>query len=159
MCFNYWSNAKCSIKSPRCYALPLTLHESVQLEAEKSALRLKRQVKMMEGYMTGHMRILREFQINKLLVTNDDWMANQPNFNQGYAVIQTTREIWAQGGPDVRQGSILFYTDGSKIANATGVGITDPGINLSVPMGRWPMVFQTETCDPRMCTRLSGEEL
>ena len=44
---------------------------------------------MMEGDMTGHMRILREFQINKLLVTNEDWMANQPNFNQDYTVIET----------------------------------------------------------------------
>ena len=132
----------------------LPLHESVQLEAEKSALRLKRQVKLMEGDMTGHLRILREFQINKLLVTNEDWMANQPNFNQGYTVIETTREIWAQGGPDVRQGSTIFYTDGSKMDNATGAGITGPGINISIPMGRWPTVFQAEIYAILECVRV-----
>ena len=101
------------------------------------------------------MRILRKFQINKLLLTNEDWIANQPNFNQGYAVIEITREIWAQGGPDVRQGSIMsIHLYGSKMYNATGAGIIGPGINLSVPKERWPTVFQAKMYVILECIRI-----
>ena len=66
------------------------------------------------------------------------------NFEIPYTITETKRETWEQGGPVIRQGSVIFYTDGSKMDNSTGAGLTGPGINMFFPMGRWPTVFQAE---------------
>lgn len=52
--------------------------------------------------------------------------------------------MWESGGPSISPGSIMFYTDGSKMSDNTGAGITGPGVNVSIPMGRWTTVFLAE---------------
>ena len=125
-----------------CHFLPL--HQTVQLEAVKSALRLNRHKNFLDENLTGHIKILKNFHINELIVRNEDWLENKPNFDTPYKIIETERESWETGGPAVRQGSIIFYTDGSKMNKATGAGITGPGINEYISMGNWPTVFQAE---------------
>ncbi|XP_055527594.1 uncharacterized protein LOC129720181 [Wyeomyia smithii] len=44
----------------------------------------------------------------------------------------------------VRQGSTIFFTDGSKIGSKTGAGIFGPGVQISVAMGNWHTEFQAE---------------
>lgn len=59
-------------------------------------------------------------------------------------MVETDRQIWESGGPSIPPGSIIFYTDGSKMNDNTGAGITGPGLNISIPMGRWSTVFLSE---------------
>ena len=122
----------------------LPLYEYVQLEAEKSALRLKRTKTILSGDLVGHLTILDFFKRGPVMSMNGDWMAPQDNHDIPYKVCETSRTDWEVGVPDVRPGSTIFFTDGSKIGTKTGAGIFGPGINISVAMGHWPTVFQAE---------------
>lgn len=132
----------------------LPLHQFVQEEAMKSALRLQQTKQFFEGDFKGHIRILRNFQINSVLTNYRDWMAPRSNFEIPYHVIETDRNIWNEGGPSIRPGSVVFFTDGSKMDNSTGAGITGPGVDLSVPMGQWATVFQAEIHAILACTQI-----
>lgn len=121
----------------------LPLHLFVQLEAEKSALRLKRTKQFFDGDLKGHLSILKDFKINPLL-THEDWMNRQYNFERLFNVTEPSRAEWESGGPNIQPGSVIFYTDGSKLNNRVGAGVTGPGVNISISMGKWPTVFQAE---------------
>ncbi|XP_055628203.1 uncharacterized protein LOC129769762 [Toxorhynchites rutilus septentrionalis] len=134
------------------YLLPL--HQYVQLEAEKGALRLKRTKQFQQGDLKGHLQILKDFQLNPILIMNEDWMETETNFSVPFKVIEFNRSVWEEGGPITRPGSLVFYTDGSKIGKSTGAGITGPGIDVSIPMGQWPTVFQAEIHAILTCTNI-----
>lgn len=122
----------------------LPLHQYVQLQAEKSALQLSRTKLILEGDLVGHLMILRHFNLNLAEKTIEDWMARKANFDSPYKVIIPSRQVWESGGPYFRPGSIIFFTDGSKMNVGTGAGITGPGLNTSIAMGYCPTVFQAE---------------
>lgn len=90
------------------------------------------------------MEILKKVLINPLVTVNNDWMETTFNFDRRYNVVEPDRSVWDVGGPQIRSGSIVFYTDGSKQNDQVGAGVTGPGVCLSVSMGRWPTVFQAE---------------
>lgn len=122
----------------------LPLHQFIQLDAVKAALRLKRSMKFLDGDLTGHLSILREFSISPLILTNEDYMLKRNYFDHKFRVLDFTRSVWDAREPDFRSGSLVFYTDGSRQDNRVGAGVTGPGINLSVSMGKHPTVFQAE---------------
>ncbi|XP_062714697.1 uncharacterized protein LOC134291220 [Aedes albopictus] len=122
----------------------LPLHQFVQLEATKSALKVKRTTNLFEGDLRGHLSILKSISINSLITSNSDWMSRRYNFERTFEVINPGRYLWTNGGPELHPGSIVFYTDGSKLNDQVGAGVTGPGINVSIPMGKWPTVFQAE---------------
>lgn len=124
------------------YKLPL--HQYVQMEAERSALRLRRTTIFLEGNLSGHLSILKDFRIDKTVQMIEDWMEKILNLDKPYEVINTNRQIWESGGPIISPGSIIFYTDGSKMNDSAGAGIIGPGIHVSIPMGRWTTVFFAE---------------
>ncbi|XP_055632100.1 uncharacterized protein LOC129771961 [Toxorhynchites rutilus septentrionalis] len=121
----------------------LPLYLFVQLEAEKNALRLKRTKQFFDGDLRGHLSILKEFKLNPIL-TQKDWMNRQYNFERLFNVTEPSRTEWESGGPDIHPGSIIFYTDGSRLNERAGAGITGPGVDISISMGKWPTVFQAE---------------
>ena len=63
-------------------------------------------------------------------------------------MIESNRTEWEEGGPKVRPGSVIFYTE------STGAGITGPGINVSIPMGQWLTVFEAEVNVFLTCTNI-----
>lgn len=71
-------------------------------------------------------------------------MSRRYNFQRSFQVISAGRNLWENGGPELHPGSIVFYTDGSKLNHQVGAGVTGPGINVSIPMGMWPTVFQAK---------------
>ena len=129
--------------------LPLHLH--VKKEAELGALRLQRNTTMLEGDLTGHLSILKEFKLTPLVTTVSDWMEAKPNMDVPYIVIDTDRSMWNNGGTSLPSGTIRFYTDGSKIGPQTGSGIYGPGIKATISMGKWPTVFQAEVYAIYIC--------
>ena len=132
----------------------LPLSQIIQLEAGKNAIRLRRTKELFEGDLTGHLSILKQFQLNSLLLKNEDLMSKKHTFNQLFKVFESNRSEWEHGGPCTREGSIIFYTDGSKMGNKVGAGITGPGVKLSVAMGKWPTVFQAEIYAILECTAI-----
>ncbi|XP_055543084.1 uncharacterized protein LOC129728656 [Wyeomyia smithii] len=122
----------------------LPLHEFVQLEAERSALRLKRLKEILPGDLVGHLSILQHFKRGPLLSMCGDWMKPLDNYDIPYKVRETSRSDWECGVNMVRQGSTIFFTDGSKIGSKTGAAIFGPGVQISVAMCNWPTVFQAE---------------
>ncbi|XP_055542747.1 uncharacterized protein LOC129728335 [Wyeomyia smithii] len=122
----------------------LPLHEFVQLEAERSALRLKRLKEVLPGDLVGHLSILQQFKRGSLLSMCGDWMKPLDNYDIPYKVRETSRSNWECGVNMVRKRSTVFFTDGSKIGSKTGAGIFGSGVQISVAMGNWPTVFQAE---------------
>ncbi|XP_055585899.1 uncharacterized protein LOC129738667 [Uranotaenia lowii] len=130
----------------------LPLHQFIELEAERSALRLSKHKTLYEGDLTGHLKILKIFKINSLIVKNDDWMEPVFNLDIPYNVTINDRDVWESGGPAVPSGSIKFFTDGSKMDKRTGAGVFGPRLRISIPMGNWPTVFQAEVQAILECT-------
>ena len=127
--------------SAALYMIPLYIY--VQMEAAKSALRLRR-TKKTQNDSVEHSKILGELKINQSVYMIEDWMENTLDLDTTFKVVETNRQEWESGGPRVPPGSIIFYTDGSKMGNKTGAGITGPGLNISIPMGQWTTVFLAE---------------
>lgn len=138
-----------AVRSTPTLALDAMLHlprldQFIKLEAEKSALRLKRTKTLLSGDLTGHLSILNEFAINPAIGICSDWMETVVNYDLPYDVFIPSRQEWEGGGPSVPTGSINFFTDGSKMNNLTGSGIYGPRTKISVHLGQWPTVFQAE---------------
>lgn len=120
------------------------LYQFVQMEAAKSALRLRKIQSTVESSSIEHLKIISFIKINKNVFMTSDWMESTLNLDEPFKVIETNRNEWESGGPRVSPGSIIFYTDGSKMGNKTGAGITGPGVSVSIPMGQWTTVFLAE---------------
>lgn len=132
----------------------LPLHQDIKMDALKHAIRIQRSKQLITGDLVGHLRILKVIPINPLFLANDDRMEIRLDFSHSFNVFETSRVEWEHGGPNLRNGSTIFFTDGSKQNNKVGAGITGPGINLSVPMGEWPTVFQAEVYAILECTKI-----
>lgn len=122
----------------------LPLHQFIRNDAGKNALRFNALNNVLEGNLLGHTKILKDVYKDPYLTMNEDWMEVVLNLDISYEVVETSRQTWESGGPSIPQGTIIFYTDGSKTNEGTGAGITGPGIDVSIPMGQWATVFICE---------------
>ncbi|XP_062705301.1 uncharacterized protein LOC134287466 [Aedes albopictus] len=122
----------------------LPLHQFVKLQAAKSALQFIRYNNVLDGDLVGHLRIIKDFKLNMDIKTVEDWMITKTNYDVPFKVVKPCRYVWDAGGPSLRPGSIVFYTDGSKMGENTGAGVFGPGISKAIPMGCSPTVFQAE---------------
>ena len=92
--------------------------------------------------------------LNTLVTMNEDWINSKTEFNVPFKVNKFNRSEREEGGPKVRPGSLIFYTDGSRMGESTGAGVTGSEINISIPMGQWPTVFQAEINAILTCTNI-----
>ncbi|XP_062716992.1 retrovirus-related Pol polyprotein from type-1 retrotransposable element R1 isoform X2 [Aedes albopictus] len=122
----------------------LPLHDCIQITAAKSGLSMRRSLNLNDYNLRGHMSILKTYEIDPVYLVNEDYMIKRNFFGHLFCVADVTRQDWETGEPDFRSGSTVFYTDGSKQDNLVGAGIFGPGVNVSLPLGRWPTVFQAE---------------
>lgn len=148
-----------AVRSTPSFALDAILNlprldQFIKLDAEKSALRLKRSTVLLSGDLTGHLSILNEFSINPIVEKCSDWMEKVVNYDSPFTVVFPSREEWEGGGPTISPGSIKFYTDGSKMNNLTGSGVYGPKTKISVSLGQWPTVFQAEVYAIKECAQL-----
>lgn len=58
--------------------------------------------------------------------TVEDWMIMKTNYDVPFKVVKPCRYDWDAGGPSLRPGSIVFYTDGSKMGENTGADVFWP---------------------------------
>ena len=75
-------------------------------------------------------------------------------FDRTFEVLFPNREEWRSNSVIFQQNSQVWFTDGSKMNEYTGVGIYCPQTqkSLSLPLGRYPTVFQSETFGILSCT-------
>lgn len=71
-------NYRCNALNALLYMLPL--HQIVQLEAEKSALRIIKFESLFGGDLKGHLSILKRYSIISLAIKNEDWMEKKNQF-------------------------------------------------------------------------------
>lgn len=119
----------------------LPLYEFVQLEAHKSFLRLNRSNKFKSGNLV-HLHISQLIQCGPVITMHEDWMKTVDHYDFLYYVCDTTRTVWDDGGPNVRQSPIKSFTDGSKIETQTGADIYGPGTHVSVAVGDYQQYYK-----------------
>ena len=122
----------------------LPLHQWIQLEAKREALKLNRDNSLLEGNLVGHLSILNVTSLGLRSRMIEDWMESKRNYEVPYQVFEHTRNVWENGGPAIPAGSIAFYTDGSRTETSSGAGVYGPRCNIAIAMGKWPTVFQSE---------------
>ncbi|XP_020714809.1 uncharacterized protein LOC110118152 [Ceratitis capitata] len=54
----------------------------------------------------------------------------------------------------IKPYSLVWYTDGSKTTDGIGAGVTGPRIKVSIPMGKYPSIFQAEVFANTICAEL-----
>lgn len=117
------------------------------------ALRLQRATDLKPGNLVGHLHILAEFHRSQEFMNMSDLMNKQLNFDKPYKVVITDRGTWSSGGPLLDRGSMVWYTDGSKMNNGVGVGVYGPRCRLSKSLGKSPTIFQAETHAIELCAK------
>jgi ribonuclease HI len=127
---------------------PLPMY--IESEAAKWALRIKSSGNLKPGDLTGHLSILNrcKFPIDEIT----DSMPTTFSFQRNFSVVVESRERWTKGEVNFPRGSLVFYTDGSKMDNGdTGAGVCGPRLKLALPMGSYPTVFQAEIYAIQTC--------
>lgn len=122
----------------------------IESEAARWAYRIKASHNLKPGDLTGHLSILQKCEAPE--VTCTDYMATRFHFSKNYSISFIDRETWTNDEVTFPCGSLVYYTDGSKLENgSTGAGVYGPRLNLAIPMGTQPTVFQAEIHAIRAC--------
>lgn len=120
------------------------LHIFIKNEAAKWAIRIKISQNLKPGDLKGHLSILSE--CNVPIDEFTDSMIKKYQFEKNFKIKIGSRDEWAREQVAFPRGSLVFYTDGSKMEGGkVGAGIFGPRVKLAIPMGSFPSVFQAET--------------
>ncbi|GBP11128.1 Retrovirus-related Pol polyprotein from type-1 retrotransposable element R1 4 [Eumeta japonica] len=129
------------------------LHICVKAEAARAALRLPDVPTLKEGNLRGHVRILEIFWDTPSLAVSER-MNRKLSFSRNFKVVISDRESWRNDNVVVKQGSQLWFTDGSKLEDGSaGAGIVGPNFQRAVAMGKTATVFQAEVHAIELCAR------
>lgn len=122
------------------------LHLIVKAEALKAGLRLKLKQEM-GPTRKGHSSILEQTVSHPILEMATDRIGKTYCFAKPFEVITPSRDDWSSKDYEERMEGLVVYTDGSKSANTTGIGVWSAGRNglrESSGLGRHASILQTE---------------
>jgi ribonuclease HI len=94
----------------------------------------------------GHAGILGSLlEKHRELSMPSDVMETEYRFERNFETFFPDREEFSEGDVPVK-GDVAIFTDGSKDEGGTGAGIwcEELGLNISIPLGKYPTVFQSE---------------
>ncbi len=133
---------------------PLDIH--IKVIARRSALRLRLTGNWRDS-SRGHAGITAVVQKGELDMISDN-MAKRYSFSRSFQVVIPDRLEWQEGEGSLCSSDLLWFTDGSKTGEGTGAGVKGirPNAEFSIPMGRYPTVFQSEVHAILAC---AGENL
>uniref|UniRef100_A0A0K8UJZ2 RNase H type-1 domain-containing protein n=1 Tax=Bactrocera latifrons TaxID=174628 RepID=A0A0K8UJZ2_BACLA len=79
------------------------------------------------------------------------------NFTKKFKITLGNKADWSDSALELllRDSSIRWYTDGSKTSEGIGAGVAGPRAKLSIPMGRFPSIFQAEVFAISRCVELN----
>ena len=129
------------------------LHISIWKTAAISALRVQLMTDMLVTE-SGHMSILQRIPGIRICFVTDH-MTRELCFGRRFRVLIPERADWENGGPCLHLRSLNWFTDGSKMDYGAGAGVFGPNTRVSIPMGKWPSVFQTEIHAIQTCALLN----
>ena len=110
------------------------LWTEIKKDSVSNALRLLDQFKFLEGDLTGHLSILKEFPNLLEMTVTTDRMPSAFNFDLPFEIRIPERLEWDENivlDEEIK----IFYTDGSKTENGVGVGVSGPSFEHSDPLG------------------------
>ncbi|KAJ6647628.1 hypothetical protein Bhyg_02851 [Pseudolycoriella hygida] len=78
-------------------------------------------------------------------------------FDRRFRIIIPSRDEWNSGSVEIPTDAITFFTDGYRCNNSLGAGVHSPHINqgLSIPLGKYATVFQSEVVLVEPCLPIS----
>ncbi|XP_028174320.1 uncharacterized protein LOC114362934 [Ostrinia furnacalis] len=122
---------------------PLSMH--IAKEAEASAYRIDAQ----GGFhcISQRMRTLLEaIKSTPTLCMTSDIMVPSCSFQKNYKVEIPHREDWLNKQVTCEKGSLIWFTDGSKMGPNVGFGVygEQPKLRLSQSLGKFASIFQAE---------------
>lgn len=91
--------------------------------------------------------------VNPLLDAPRDTMVKRLSLVRKFRTELGTRNQWSS--TSIEQGTVKWYTDGSKTEEGTGVGILGPNIRYHEPMGKSPSIFQAEVYAIERCIQFN----
>ena len=125
------------------------LHVEITKEA---ALRLLHPYRYLPGDFSGHMKILNRFPELIEMNKTADRMPNVYNFAFPFEIRISDRQEWSNGS-EFEPQAIVFYTDGSKTEEGTGLGVYGPSLRYSEGLRHLSSVFQAEAGAIEICAR------
>ena len=121
--------------------------------AARAALRLPDLLRLKEGNLKGHVRILEIFWDTPSLAVSER-MSKKLSFSRNFRVVISDRSSWRIENAGIKQGSQLWYTDGSKLEDGSaGAGVVGPNYQRAIAMGKTATVFQAEVHAIELCAR------
>jgi len=80
-------------------------------------------------------------------------MTKRLSLERKFRTEMSTRNQWRSSS--IEQGTVKWYTDGSKTEDGTGVGIMGPNTRYHEPMGKGPSIFQAEVYAIDRCVQFN----
>ncbi|XP_050339722.1 uncharacterized protein LOC126766064 [Bactrocera neohumeralis] len=86
-----------------------------------------------------------------------DGINKKLNFTKKFKITLGSKAEWSDSAFELllRDSSIRWYTDGSKTSEGIGAGVAGPRTKLSIPMGKFPSIFQAEVFAISRCVELN----
>jgi hypothetical protein len=107
---------------------------------------------------TGHLEILSELGNLDKYIYVSDFTPKHYCFDTRFKVEIPTREYWNEASPPLNNGNtMVWYTDGSRMEDNSGLGIFGPNCEISQGLGKCPSVFQAEVLEIDFCARNISE--
>ena len=131
------------------------LYTVVQSAAAASAYRLMSttqwQGELTQGSHTDIVGILREASPLSFLTRDRD--VARYRLNNTYKVVYPERDEWETESGPLREQELIWYTDGSKMEEGSGVGLCLDGSSreMHIPLGKHSTVFQAEITAIQAC--------
>ncbi|XP_049304030.1 uncharacterized protein LOC125776332 [Bactrocera dorsalis] len=94
---------------------------------------------------------------NPIALLPKDGITKTVNFTRKFKVTLGSKNEWNDSTLELllRDSTLKWYTDGSKTSEGIGAGIAGPRTRLSIPMGRFPSIFQAEVLAISRCTEIN----
>ncbi|XP_036339813.1 uncharacterized protein LOC118749151 [Rhagoletis pomonella] len=132
------------------------LHLTIEQAAKRTLLNFAR-----EGFGRGRTISLRNrdklgSQVPLALLPRDD-RPKVVNFDRNFKIELCTKATWSSSLMErlIQSSSLQWYTDGSKTPEGIGAGVYGPRLQLSVPMGAYPSIFQAEVYAISLCAEIN----
>jgi ribonuclease HI len=95
--------------------------------------------------------ILKELGELDRYVNCTDFLPKQYCFDTRFKVVIPDRTDWFNTNLPIEENSLVWYTDGSRMEDNSGLGIYGPNCNISQGLGTYPSVFQAEVLAIHFC--------
>nr|XP_042913339.1 uncharacterized protein LOC122273325 [Parasteatoda tepidariorum] len=125
--------------------------------ARMTAYRMKLQYQWYDKPSSGgHTSITKKIYHPTLLMPSD-CMERKYVFERPFEVVFPTREEWDNNTIDTKNDDLIWYTDGSKKGNLSGLGVCglSPRFNLFEGLGEYATVFQAEVLAIVNCLQIN----